>query len=246
MQKSKASIFLWSVIALLGVTLTGCLKTSEPQPQAAKAYVSMMHLATKAPAFPVQIYFNDTLVSSSFDPGGVSQTYSPVNTGIFAIKFKKNNSDSLIASIPAAIYDSLGFYSIVLYNEPAGTGVNAMMVEDDFSDLTLDKPYFRFWHLSPSVNDLGLVDLYIDNNKVFSQRSLADNEFSGYYNGFTASTAGYHKFEAKVNINGADSVLYTLDNVNLLAGNAYTLYLAGNVGGTGANTLGLGVLRAAN
>lgn len=247
MQKSKASIFLWSAIALLGVTLTGCLKTSEPQPQAAKAYVSMLHLATKVPAVAVQIYFNDTLVSGTFEAGGVSQTYSPVNTGNFIVEFKKNNKDSIVASIPFTRFDSVGFYSMVLFNEPSGSNVNAMVIEDDFSDLTLDKPYFRFWQLSPGINDLGPVDLYIDNNKIFSQRSLADNEFSDYYNGFTASTAGYHKFEVKVKgSTGTDSVVYTLNDVNLLAGNAYTFYLAGNPGGTGSNALGLGVLRAAN
>lgn len=244
MQKSKANIFLWSVVALMAVTITGCLKTSEPQPQSPKAYISMMHLATVPPAIPVQIYFNDTLVSSTFDAGGVSQTYSAVNTGFFNVKFKKSNADSLVASIPSAIYDSLGFYSIVLYNQPMGNGVNAMLIEDDFTNLTLDKPYFRFWQLSPSINNLGPVDVYLDNNKVSSQRLLADNEFSSYYNSFTATTPAYHNIQVKLSSN--DSLIATLNDVNLISGNAYTFYLAGNAGGTGANSLGIGVLRAAN
>jgi hypothetical protein len=243
-QKSKANIFLWSVVAFVGISMTGCLKSTEPQAQAAQAYVSILHLGTTPPAPAVEIYFNTKKVSDPFNAGGVSATYSPVDKGYFSVSFKKAGSDSLVASIPSSLYDSLGFYSIMLYNEPSGV-VNAMLVEDDFSDLTLDKPFFRFWHASPSIANLGPVDLYIDNNKVSSQRTLADNEFSGYYNEFTASTAGYHNFQVKLPSRN-DSVITSLNDVNMLAGNAYTVYLKGNVGGTGANELKLGVLRAAN
>ena len=246
MQKNKANIFLWSVIALMGITMTGCLKSSDPQPQAAKAYISIMHLATKAPAPSVEIYFNTTKVSNPFAAGGVSQTYSAVDKGVFAVSFKKASGDSLVASIPVSQYDSLGFYTIMLYNQTTGSEVNAMLIEDDFSDLTLDKPYFRFWHASPAIASLGPVDLYIDNAKVYAQRMLADNEFSSYFNEFTASTAGYHNFQVKLSSN--DSLITSLSDVNLLAGNAYTIYLAGNdpTATSGANKLSLGVLRAAN
>lgn len=244
MQKSKANIFLWSVVAFVSITMTGCLKSTEPQAQPAQAYISILHLGTMPPAPAVEIYFDTKKVSDPFNAGGVSATYSPVEKGYFAVSFKKSGSDSLVASIPQSIYDSLGFYSIMLYNQPSGAA-NAILVEDDFADLTLDKPYFRFWHASPSISDLGPVDLYIDNNKVSSQRVLADNEFSSYYNEFIASTVGYHNLQVKLPSKN-DSVITSLNDVNMLAGNAYTIFLRGNVGGTGANELKLGVLRASN
>ena len=245
MQKRKANILLWSVAACVSVAMSGCLKTTEPAKTPAKAYLSILHLATAAPAPSVEIYFNDTKVSDPFAAGGVSSIYSPVDKGFFAVKFKKSSSDSLVASVPTSQYDSLGFYTIMLYNQPGGAA-SAMLIEDDFSDLTLDKPFYRFFHASPTVANLGPVDLYLDNAKVLagSNRTLADNEFSSYYNEFAPTTTGTHSFQVKLNSN--DSLITFLTDVSLQSGNAYTLYLKGNVGGTGANALSLGILRAAN
>ncbi|WP_315816655.1 DUF4397 domain-containing protein [Paraflavitalea speifideaquila] len=149
-----------------------------------------------------------------------------------------------MASVPELAYDSLGFYTIVLYNQPNGH-VNAMRIEDDFSDLTLDKPFIRFFHMSPTVSDLGPVDLYMDNTKISSQRTLADNNFGSYFNEFQPTTTGYHSFQVK--LSSRDTVIAkTNTDLSLLAGNAYTIYLAGNAGGTGANAINLGMLRAAN
>lgn len=248
MQKSKANILLWSVVAVVGMSITGCLKATDPQPQPAKAYISIMHLATAAPAPAVDIFFNTSKVTTNaFGAGAVSQAYSGVDKGAFSVTFKKAGSDSVVAGIPVSQYDSLGFYTIMLYNNPGTPAVaEAMLVEDDFSDLTLDKPYFRFFHASPSVSaDLGPVDVYIDNNKMFTQRVLADNEFSPYYNQFQPTTTGSHVFSVKLNSN--DSLIAkTTTDVNLISGNAYTIYLGGNIGGTGTNVLTVGVLRAAN
>ncbi|AXY75273.1 DUF4397 domain-containing protein [Paraflavitalea soli] len=247
MQKSKANILLWCVVAVVGMSITGCLKATDPQPQPAKAYISIMQLATQPPAFSTDIYFNTTKVTSNaFGAGGVSQAYSAVDKGAFSVSFKKAGGDSVMASIPLSQYDSLGFYTIIMYNNQGTPATaEAMLVEDDFSDLTLDKPYFRFFHASPSVSALGPVDVYIDNNKVFTQRVLADNEFSGFYNQFQPATTGSHIFSVKLSSN--DSLIAkTATDVNLISGNAYTIYLAGNTGGTGVNALTVGALRAAN
>jgi hypothetical protein len=242
-QKRKANILLWSAAACVSVAMSGCLKTTEQPKTPAKAYLSIMHLATQAPS--VEIYFNTTKMSEPFAAGGVSQIYSAVDKGVFSINFKKAGSDSLVASVPASEYDSLGFYTIMLYNQPNGPA-HAMLIEDDFSDLTLDKPFYRFFHASPTISNLGPVDLYIDNAKVNvgTNRTLADNEFSPYYNEFQPTTTGYHNVQVKLSSN--DSLLTSLTDVNLLSGNAYTFYLKGNVGGSNANVLSLGVVRAAN
>lgn len=244
MQKTKANILVWSVMAFVGVSMTSCLKSSDPQPQPAQAYMSILHLATAEPASSVEIYFNTEKRSDPFGAGSVSQAYSAVDKGVYSVNFKKAGSDSTVASVPVSTYDSLGFYTIVLYNQPGGS-VQAMRIEDDFSDLTLDKPYFRFFQTSPSIANLGPVDLYMDNTKVFQQRTLADNEFSDYFNQFSAATAGTHSFQVKLSSN--DSLITSLNDISLQAGNAYTIYLKGNIGGTtDANKIALGALRAAN
>lgn len=244
MQKTKVNILLGSVMAFVMIAMSSCLKSSDPTPQPAQAYMSILHLATAGSAPSVEIYFNNEKRSNAFQAGAVSQVYSAVDKGGYSVNFKKAGSDSLVASVPASLYDSLGFYTLVLYNEPGGN-VQAMRIEDDFSDLTLDKPYFRFFQVSPSIAGLGPVDLYMDNTKIFQQRTLADNEFSDYYNQFSATTVGTHNFQVKLSSN--DSLITSLSDISLQAGNAYTIYLKGNIGGTTeANKIGLGALRAAN
>ncbi len=245
MQKSKVNIFFWSVLAVLGISMTGCLKTTEQQPQEAKAYLSIMHLATRPTAVSLNVYFNDQKANDNAWPaGGVSQFYSGITKGNYRIDFKKAGGDSLVTSVPPNFYDSLHFYSIMLYN--TGTTSNAVgsfLVEDDFSDLTLDKAFYRFWHASPAVNALGPVDVYIDNVKVQSNRQLADNQYSDYYNTFQLGTVGSHVVEVK---KGDSSIFKTKSDIVFQQGNAYTLYLAGSPDGQGPDALNIGFLRAAN
>jgi hypothetical protein len=241
--QKKKTILGWSVAACLTFALSGCLKTSEPTKTPAKAYISILHLATAPPSTSLEIYFNSSKVSDPFAAGTVSPIYSAVDKGFFAINFKKAGADSLFAALPADQYDSLGFYSIMLYNQPGG-GANAIMVQDDFSDLTLDKVFVRFFHASTGINNLGPVDFYIDNTKTSTNRSLADNQFGAYLNQFQPANTGTHSFSVKLSSN--DSLITTVNDITLLSGNAYTVYLKGNPGGTSPNNLGLGVLRAAN
>jgi hypothetical protein len=241
-QKTKAILF-WSVAACFTIALSGCLKTSEPTKTPAKAYISILHLATTPPAPSLEIYFNTSKVSDPFAAGTVSPIYSAVDKGFFAVSFKKAGSDSLVAALSADQYDSLGFYTIMLYNQPGGAA-NAMMIQDDFSDLTLDKVFVRFFHASPGISNLGSVDFYMDNTKISTGRSLADNQYGSYLNEFQPTTTGTHNFQVKLSSN--DSLITSVNDVTLLSGNAYTIYLKGNPGGASPNNVALGVLRAAN
>lgn len=242
MQKTKAILF-WSVAACFTIALSGCLKTSEPTKTPAKAYISILHLATAPPTPSLEIYFNTSKVSDPFPAGSVSPIYSSVDKGFYAMTFKKAGSDSIVASLAADQYDSLNFYTVVLYNQPGGAA-NAMRIQDDFSDLTLDKVFVRFFHTSPGISNLGAVDFYIDNTKASTNRSLADNQFGSYLNVFQPATTGTHNFQVKLSSN--DSLIASVNDVSLLSGNAYTIYLKGNPGGVSPNNVGLGVLRAAN
>jgi len=230
-------------IAAAVVVLGGCLKSSaDTTPPAPKAYLSILHLAPTAPS--LDIFFNDIRVSNnSFVPGNVTPIYNPVDKGAFSIKFKKAALDSLVAQVPLAQYDSLKFYTVFIYNLLANGPASAVRITDDFSDVisSSNKPYYRFFHASPNT---GGVDLYIDNVKVESGRMPADNATQATLNKFLGTTSGSHIIEVKRA--GTDTAIATLNNVDLLAGNAYTFYLKGLDGGTGFNELSLGLLRAAN
>lgn len=223
-------------LSFIAVLLTGCLKDVSNSTSTPKTYISLMHLAPRAPS--VEVYFNSTKASSAISPGVVSNTYSAIDPSAFAVNFKKAGSDSLVASIPTDIYDSLRFYTLLLYNIDS-THVNAVKIQDDFSVLTMDKAYFRFFHMSP---DVGNVDVYFDNNQILSGRSYADNTLSDYYNQFTPITANSYNIYVKKA--GTDSVIAQANSVPLGASGAYTIFLKGITNGTGLNQIGVNVLQA--
>jgi hypothetical protein len=235
----KASFYFLSLCSLF--LLGGCLKSVDPpQAEPAKAYVSIMHLAPTAPA--LDVYFDSKKVSNTaFAPGNVTVAYNAVDRGTFSIVFKKTSSDSVVASVTPALYDSLSFYTIFLHNVQPNGPVTAVRIRDDFSVLTTSSSFIRFFHGSP---DTDAIDFYIDNAKVESGRAQADNIPFGNYNSFNTLSAGFHNFQVKEA--GTGTVLASLDNVEMAAGNAYTLYLRGLKNGTGTNQLSLAVLRAVN
>ena len=197
-----------------------------------------MHLAPRAPS--VEIYFNTTPASSAIASGAYSASYSPIDPGFFAVNFKKAGGDSLMASIPTDQYDSLNFYTLVLYNTLPGNGVQAFAIHDDYSMLSDSKTCYRFFHMSP---DIGNVDVYFNNELWESGRSYADNAYGGSYNQYQQRPSNSYTITVKKA--GSDSVIATT-NTTLYNQLAYTVFLKGVINGTGNNALGINVLQAAN
>lgn len=224
-------------LAIIVSVLSGCLKSEDPAPSAPKAYISLMHLAPTAPA--LDVFFDNSRVSNTpFTPGSVTSGYNAVDRGIFAIRFKKTSSDSLVAEVPLTHYDSLSFYTLVIYNQQVDGPAKVVRIKDDFAGLESTKPYYRFFHASPNT---GAIDLYIDNIRVESDRSHIDNAGYDPFNKFSATTSGHHTIQAR--LAGTDTVVATA-NIDMIQGNAYTFFLKGLEGGTGNNQLTLSILRA--
>lgn len=237
----KTSILRWGMAMIAAVyVLSGCLKSTDITPTPPKAYVSIMHLAPTAPS--LDVFFNDKKVSNNpFTPGNVTVAYNAIDKGAFSIKFKKAASDSIVAEMPLAQYDSLNYYTLFIHNLQANGPAEAIRIKDDFSDLTPAKPFYRFFHGSPNT---GAIDLYMDNVRIESSRMHADNTGYDPLNKFLETSPGYHTMQVK--LAGTETVIATLNQVELLAGNAYTFYLRGLDGGTGTSELSLGLLRAIN
>jgi uncharacterized protein DUF4397 len=235
----RKNVFLFlGALSFLTVLLTGCLKESTSSTSAPKTYVSLMHLASRAPA--IEVYFDATKASSSINPGTVASAYSALDPATFAINFKKAGSDSVVASLGTSSYDSSKYYTLLLYNYDS-THARAVRIIDDFSVLSSTKAVFRFFHMSPDIGD---VDLYFDNNLIAPGRQYADNAISDYWNQFTETPA------ATVNVYvkkaGSDSVIAQASSVYLNVTNAYTIFLKGIKGGTGTNAIAVDVLQAAD
>lgn len=224
----------------MATVLSSCVKSIDPpEPTPARTYISIMHLAPTAPA--LDVFFNEAKVSNEpFSPGNITSIYNAVEKGAFSIRFKKTATDSVVAEVPLAQYDSLNYYTIFVHNLQSGGPAYALRIKDDFSQLTMAKPYYRFFHASPTVT---AVDLYMNNVKIESNRQLADNANVQSLNNFLATNSGFNTVEVK--LAGTETVIASL-NTDLIDGNAYTFYLRGLDGGTGNNQLSLGILRAVN
>ena len=240
MQTRKRTVWIASIGLLFITIASGCIKSKMPDPGPAETYVSVMHLAPTSPS--LDVYFGAEKVSSTpFTPGSVSGSYNRIDRGSYAINFKKGASDSLVASIPMALYDTMRYYTLLVFNQAANGPVQALRIEDDYSTVVLTKPVYRFFHMSPNTV---AIDLYMDNVKIESGRTPIDNVQQLSLNTFRETSTGLHFFQVKAA--GTDNVLLTRSDVELGAGNAYTLFLKGLTGGSGSNELSLGVLRAAN
>jgi hypothetical protein len=235
----RKNVFLFlGALSFLTVLLSGCLKESASSSSTPKTYVSLMHLASRAPS--IEVYFDATKASSAINPGTVASAYSALDPATFAVNFKKAGSDSLVASLGTSRYDSSKYYTLLLYNYDS-THARAVRIIDDFSVLSSTKAVFRFFHLCPDVGD---VDLYFDNNLIAPGRQYADNTISDYWNQFAETPA------ATVNVYvkkaGSDSVIAQASSVYLNMQNAYTIFLKGIKGGTGTNAIAVDVLQAAD
>ncbi|MBC8033558.1 MAG: DUF4397 domain-containing protein [Chitinophagaceae bacterium] len=227
----------YSLLAI-GFLFTSCLKKSELAPEEVKTYVTILHLAPSAPS--AEVYINNIRETNSMPPGGYFSYYAPTNPGLLDIRFKKAQSDSLIAAAPIEYYDSLRFATIILHDNPLSPG-NAQItrINDDFSGIDANKASCRFLNMSPDSVD---VDFYIENDKVTSGRKNADVQNEDFYGLFQKYEPGSYKIKAKVA--GSDSLIADI-SAQLNPANAYTIYLHGVSKGTGFNALKLIVLRAA-
>ncbi len=213
------------VITVMTAGLAGCSKTgSSTSTSSAATYVNVMHMAPYAPAF--DIYLNGTISSTAggIPPGTFSQQYGPLKAGVYDVQFKKANTDSLLAEIPASDYDTMSFYTLIVYNTtPTGGAVRAIKVVDDFSQVSAASSNYRFFNLSP---DCASVDFYLTNSTpAMTGRMPIDNFTNPALNAFMPVTGGPYNLQVKAA--GTDSVIAFLNNVGLQSGSAYTIFLSG-------------------
>jgi hypothetical protein len=188
----------------------------------------------------VEVYFNgDKKTSAPVAAGTFSTNYGQVPPGNYEIKFKKAGDTTVLSTVPASNFDSLGFYTLILFNRADST-VGSTKIADDYSSLSTTTANYRFFHLCP---DAPAADFVMNSTVAQPGRTVADNYYSGsYFNTFQPAAAGSYTLTAKKA--GSDSVIATLNSVNLQPGAAYTIFLSGKKNSV-ANPITLNVLQAA-
>jgi len=188
------------------------------------SYLSVINEATYTGT--TQVYFDNTLVTvqQGISAGTYSTQYGRIKPGTYDVKFVNSAVDTTMGLIPAAVFDTLDFYTMIVYNPPGmGSASQAIKIWDDFSNLSMSNTNYRFFNLCADYPD---VDLYLNNNLVQQGRMTADNAVNQTLNGFLAIPSG--NYTVTVKKAGTDSVISTM-NTGLFQGDAYTIFLGGNV-----------------
>lgn len=229
-------IMSWGLVLALSTTLlSSCLKSSNTQPEKL-TYLYLMHMAPTAPA--VDLYFGTTKASNnSIEFNTISGSYAGIRPATFDVTYKKGGADSVVATIPTAVYDTLRPYTLLLYSDADGKG-KATKIYDDVSDVDANKMNYRFWHLS---NDVGPVDFYIGTTKVDVHRELADNVGSFGLNSFNSFEPGTYTITVKEA--GTETEIAKSEEANLIKGGVYTIFLKGSKTGVGTKKVAIGVVR---
>ena len=239
-QFRKPNLVFYSALATIAlVVLSSCLKSVDTTPPKKQTYISLLHLAPAAP--PVDVYLNNTKSTATPVPSGsFFSRYSALDPNAYAVVFKKGNGDSVVASIPNDIYDSLKYHTLLLYNSPFGSGVEAERIEDDFTNFSNTLSNVRFFHVAPGLMP---VDVYFDGTKVNTGRQYVDNVMNSFYNQFNTRDPGFYTVSVKKA--GTDSLI-TQTSFTFQQAQIYTILLSGMPGAVGDHAIALDILQASN
>ena len=225
---------LLSSVLLIG---TGCAKTGSTVTTSPVTYVSLINASSLSTNLSVLLNDTAATVSGGIGPGKFSPKYGTVRPGTYDVKFEVATTDSLLSEIPSSPFDTLNFYTLILYTLPTG-GILSTKILDDFSTLSTSQANYRFYNLCSTH---ARVDLYLNATLVQQGRITADNANNISLNGFQTTNTGLYTVTVKSA--GTDSTIVSVGNVSLLGGNAYTIFLSG-VDGSSTNPLLLNVLMA--
>ncbi len=229
-----AATFLVSLV-IMGA---GCAKTGSNLTTTPVSYLTLINEAIYASS--LDVFLNDTLATApaGIPPGSFSSSYGTIRPGNYTLKFAVVGSDSIVSQLPASAFDTLNFYTVLLYNLPGGGAVQSVKIQDNFSTISATLANYRFFNLSPNYPQ---VDFYIGTTVAQPNRGTADNATSTLYNSFTAVSPGSVNLIVKKA--GTDSVIASAANVALIGGNAYTIFLGGIINST-STPLQINVLQA--
>jgi len=136
-------------LAFLALAGSGCSKAGSTTTVSAVTYLSIIQGAPISGG--ANVYLNDTLITpSAFNPGTFSPKYGTIRPGSYTVKFKKSGTDSLFDQLVPSTYDTLNFYTLLLYNNTADKAAHALKIFDDFSSISNNNAYYRFFNLAPA------------------------------------------------------------------------------------------------
>lgn len=215
-------IRVWALLALVTLVtgLSSCLKTDPVTPSRPQAGVSIINgILTTA---NMDFYDNSQKVNQNPLTTGFLFAGYVIYGGPRTFSFKKAGQTDDYAKV-VNVFDSLTYNTIIAYGDSTAPIMRA--VEDDFTSAKENFVNFRFFHLSPNIP---AVDLYIDNQKVDSNRVYVGN--GGFDFSFRQPKNSLFSNNIKVKLAGTDSVLVenTSPTLSFTPNKVYTIVMSGD------------------
>ncbi|MGZ3811141.1 MAG: DUF4397 domain-containing protein [Mucilaginibacter sp.] len=213
----KRSIAGLSAICLLSVLLSSCLKDNNNYYQPPVAFLSFVQASPDQPS--LDFYLNNNKVNYNPISYGNEIDYIRAYTGTRTANFYNENSMTKIFSDTIHLNPNVA-YSLFLANTTAHPEL--VLLTDSLSRPASGNSGIRFVDVSP---DAPAVDLVQGGTVLVSNKS---------YKGFSSflPIQGNKTYTFEVHQKGTNTVLATLSNVNLNAGQVYTIWFHGLAGAT--------------
>jgi hypothetical protein len=219
---TTTKIRVWALLALVTIVtgLSSCLKTDNVTPSRPQAGVAIINGILTAS--PMDFYDNTQKVNQNPISTGFLYSGYVIYGGIRTFSFRKAGQTTDFATVTQR-FDSLTYNTIIAYGDSTQTFMRA--IKDDFTSAKEAQVNIRFFHLSPTI---GAVDLYIDNQKVDSNRTYVGN--SGFDFSFKQPKSGIFSNNIKVKLAGTDSVLVenTSPAQTFSINKVYTIVMSGD------------------
>ena len=219
---TTTKIRVWALLALVTLVtgLSSCLKTDPVTPSRPQAGVSIINGILTAS--PMDFYDNSQKVNQNPLTTGFLFSGYVIYGGVRTFGFKKAGQSDDYAKV-AFVFDSLTYNTVIAYGDSTAPIMRA--VEDDFTTAKENFVNFRFFHLSPTIP---AVDLYLDNQKVDSNRVYVGN--GGFDFSFKQPKNSLFSNNIKVKLAGTDSVLIenTSPTLSFTPNKVYTIVLSGD------------------
>ncbi len=222
--------FLLPTVAVMATMLVvaGCKKdddTITPTP-AGSAQIKAVHASPNAPAVDILVDGNVVRSGLSFP---ANTGYAQVTSGTRNIKVRVSGTSTI--AIDANVPFSENSFTTIFAVDSVSK-ISTVVLNDNLASPAAGKAHVRFVHLSPNAP---AVDIALQGGAVV----FANTSFKGFKD-FTPLDAGTYDLEVRVA--GTQTVVLPLNGIVLKAGEIYTVFARGFVGGTGAQALGAEII----
>ncbi|RZK42475.1 MAG: DUF4397 domain-containing protein [Pedobacter sp.] len=224
MKYSKKTLQILSIITL-GLSISSCKKDFGEVPPVSA--ISFVNAAVGSPA--VNVYLGGNMVNNNLFTYGKDLNYVNAYSGTRDVSFYENGEKKISGSVDLA---DGRFYSLFL----AGKWPQAdlVLLKDSLTRPATGKTHIRFANLS---KDAGSLDFGLTNGKTLASEKAY--KIASDYMAIEGNTA----YTFVIRNHGTPTDTVSIPAVTLETGRSYTIWAKGLKAETGANALGLAVIR---